>query len=102
VENQEKGVNQMSNMNAKKTGKGKKVRGTFNVSAELFEELQAFQEYIRVSEGLLFRPTYTEVIGRLWEAYQNSLTQKKAHRKLSYVGQERETTNLSDDNRVAL
>jgi hypothetical protein len=101
VENQEKGMNQMSKVNTKKVGKGK-GRGTFNVSAELFAELQAFQEYIRVSEGLLFRPTYTEVIGRLWEAYQNSLTQKKAHRKLSYVGQERETTNLSDDNRVAL
>ena len=92
----------MSKSNAKKVEKGGKARGTLNISPELFAKLQAFQEHVRVSEGLLFRPTYTEVIGRLWDAYQDSLTQKKAHRKLSYVGPERETTNLSDDNRVAL
>ena len=91
----------MSNMNAKKIGKGKKERGTFNVSAELFAELQAYQEYVRVSEGLLFRPTYTEIIGRLWKAYQERPQKKEAHRKLPSVSQERETTNLSHDSKVA-
>jgi hypothetical protein len=102
VENQEKGVNQMSNMNTKKAGKGKKGRVTLNVSAKLFEELQAFQEHVRVSEGLLLRPTYTEVIGRLWEAYQNSLSPKKGPREFFLREPRRETTNLSDDSRVAI
>jgi hypothetical protein len=85
--------------------KGKKVgtgRICINISQELYNLFQAEQEHIRVREELVCRPTYTEFFTRMWEAYQNSLTQKKAHRKLSYVGPERETTNLSDDNRVAI
>jgi hypothetical protein len=89
----------MSKAKQKRSGQG---RICINISQELYNLFQAFQEYIRVREEFAVRPTYTEFIGRMWEAYQNSLTQKKAHRKLSYVGQERETTNLSDDNRVAL
>jgi len=43
--------------------------GTLSISAELFALLQAEQERLRVQEGQLARPTYTEIVYKMWEAY---------------------------------
>ena len=55
-----------------------KPRGTINISAEMFNTLQALQEHIRVQEGLLSRPTYTDLVYRMWEAYQEKNSSQDA------------------------
>ena len=89
---------QKHKITGKKIGK---TRASINIASELYDLFQAEQENIRVREELVCRPTYTEFFSRMWEAYQESLWKKEAHRKLPSVSNERETTNLSHDSRVA-
>jgi expansin (peptidoglycan-binding protein) len=53
-------------------------KGTLSISAELFAVLQAEQERLRVQERLLARPTYTDILYRMWEAYQEKNSSQDA------------------------